>query len=32
LQEMPFVAERLNVDAPPAFLQMSEQVLHLVGG
>ena len=32
LQEMPFVLERLNLDAPPAFLQMSEQVSHLVSG
>jgi hypothetical protein len=29
LQEMPFVLKRLNLDAPPAFLQMSEQVSHL---
>jgi hypothetical protein len=32
LQEMPFVLKRLNLDAPPAFLQMSEQVVHLVSG
>jgi hypothetical protein len=32
LQEMPFVLKRLNLDAPPAFLQMSEQVSHLVSG
>jgi len=30
LQEMPFVVKRLNLDAPPAFLQMSKQVSHLV--
>jgi len=32
LQEMPFVFERLNLDAPPASPQMSEQVFHLVSG
>jgi hypothetical protein len=32
LQEMQFVLKRLNFDAPPAFLQMSEQVFHLVSG
>jgi hypothetical protein len=32
LQEMPFVLKRLNLDAPPAFLQMSEQVSDLVSG
>jgi hypothetical protein len=32
LQEMPFVFKRLNLDTPPAFLQMSEQVSRLVSG
>lgn len=31
LQEMPFVLKRLNLDAPPAFLQMIEQVSRLAG-
>ena len=29
---MPLVLEQLNLDAPPAFLQVSEQVFHLVNG
>jgi len=32
LQEMQFVLKRLNLDAPPASLQMSQQVIHLVSG
>jgi hypothetical protein len=32
LQEMPLVLEKLNLDAPPASLQMTQQVPHLAGG
>jgi hypothetical protein len=32
LQEMPLVLEQLNLDAPPASLQMSQQVSHLASG
>ena len=29
---MPFVLERLNLDAPPAFLLLGEQLFYLVNG
>jgi hypothetical protein len=32
LQEMPFVLERLNLDAPPALLLLGEHLFHLVNG
>jgi hypothetical protein len=32
LQKMRFILKRLNLDAPPTFLQMSEQVSRLVSG
>jgi hypothetical protein len=30
LEEMPFVCERLNLDAPPRFLLLGEQLFQLV--
>jgi ribosomal protein L30/L7E len=29
---MQFALKRLNLDAPPAILQMIQQVIHLVSG